>query len=439
MPQNFAHWNVGDIILDLYKVTDILGEGGFGKVYKVRHQGWNIDLAVKILKLWKVATGRCLRTFEGHKNSVNSVCLSADSRLALSGSADNTLKLWEISTGFCLRTFKGHQKPVTTVCLSADSRLAISGSEDNTFRLWEISTGRCLRIFEGHKSGIKSVCWSADNHLAISGSGDSTFKLWEISTGRCLRTFEGHKSGIKSVCLSADNRLAMSASELDDTLKVWEISTGSCLYSFSTHRTNLLCLSADSGFALCCGNWDDFTIWILDWELELQKSGDWDEGARHYLDKFLTLHTPYAAAFSQNRKPSNKEITLALTRRGTPTWTEEDFQNLLYTLSCVGYGWLSPGTVHHQLEVMVRDWERRKPRTTIHYILPSLYVQTRDLFNQTRDVFQSKHFKIFSLSWVICILILSVFFLPPTSDFSVFIVIGILFVIYTLIKQLYAS
>jgi hypothetical protein len=40
-------WNVGDVILDLYKVTDILGEGGFGTVYKVRHQGWNLDLAVK--------------------------------------------------------------------------------------------------------------------------------------------------------------------------------------------------------------------------------------------------------------------------------------------------------------------------------------------------------------------------------------------------------
>jgi serine/threonine protein kinase len=40
-------WNVGDVILDLYEVTDILGEGGMGKVYKVHHRNWNIDLAVK--------------------------------------------------------------------------------------------------------------------------------------------------------------------------------------------------------------------------------------------------------------------------------------------------------------------------------------------------------------------------------------------------------
>ncbi|MGJ5674165.1 MAG: serine/threonine protein kinase [Nostochopsis sp.] len=64
MPPNFAQWNVGSIILDLYKVTDILGEGGFGKVYKVRHQGWNIDLAVKIPKPEIVEAAGGVENFE---------------------------------------------------------------------------------------------------------------------------------------------------------------------------------------------------------------------------------------------------------------------------------------------------------------------------------------------------------------------------------------
>ncbi len=40
-------WNIGDVILDLYEVTGILGEGGMGIVYKVHHRDWGIDLAVK--------------------------------------------------------------------------------------------------------------------------------------------------------------------------------------------------------------------------------------------------------------------------------------------------------------------------------------------------------------------------------------------------------
>ena len=42
-----AVWKDGDVILDLYEVKGILGEGGFGTVHRVRHRGWNRDLAVK--------------------------------------------------------------------------------------------------------------------------------------------------------------------------------------------------------------------------------------------------------------------------------------------------------------------------------------------------------------------------------------------------------
>ena len=40
-------WKVGDIILSLYEVKEVLGRGGFGVVYRVWHKEWNLDLAVK--------------------------------------------------------------------------------------------------------------------------------------------------------------------------------------------------------------------------------------------------------------------------------------------------------------------------------------------------------------------------------------------------------
>jgi WD40 repeat protein/tRNA A-37 threonylcarbamoyl transferase component Bud32 len=42
-----AEWNVGDAILDEYDVTGVLGEGGMGKVFKVHHRIWDMDMAVK--------------------------------------------------------------------------------------------------------------------------------------------------------------------------------------------------------------------------------------------------------------------------------------------------------------------------------------------------------------------------------------------------------
>jgi serine/threonine protein kinase len=42
-----VEWQPGQVILGLYEVLGLLGEGGMGRVYRVRHRGWNTDLAVK--------------------------------------------------------------------------------------------------------------------------------------------------------------------------------------------------------------------------------------------------------------------------------------------------------------------------------------------------------------------------------------------------------
>lgn len=310
------------------------------------------------LKLWEVATGRCLRTFTGHTDWIFSVFLSADGQFALSGSYDRTAKLWEVATGRCLRTLAEHTNPVYSVCLSKDGRLALSGSHDHTLKLWEVATGHCLHTLVGHTDGVFSVCLSADSQFALSGSHDRTLKFWEVATGRCLRTFAEHTSPVYSVCLSEDGRLALSGSH-DGTAKLWEVTTGICLHTFkgyahkgNTYEANSVCLSGDCRFALSSSEDRTPKLWLLDWELEDRQPADWDEGARPYLKTFLEQHIPYVATLPVDREPTEEEITLALTRRGTPTWTEENFQNLLYTLSCVGYGWLRPQGVRQQLQAM---------------------------------------------------------------------------------------
>jgi WD40 repeat protein len=366
--------------------------------------------------LWEVPSGRCLRTFEPD-NYVNSVCLSANGRLAISNNWGDEGRLLDVSTGRCLGRFawnefeanapvsavslscdsqwlllgRGHlgaervggqayevelwevasgrsvrifyhDDDVTSVLFSADDRFALSGSYDWTLRLWELATGRCLRLFEGHDGHVNSVCLSKDSRLALSGSDDGTLKLWEVASGRCVRTFEGHKSDVSSVALSLDGRFAASGSS-DRTVRLWEVATGRCIHTLEAHRdaVNSVSLCADGRWAISGGEDGALMLWALDWELEERVAADWDEAARAHLVNFLTLHTPCAAQLTPGCEASEEEVALALTRKGQPNWSEEDFKQLLDTLGFAGYGFLRPDSVRRELEKMSAAWQGPPP------------------------------------------------------------------------------
>ncbi len=110
----------------------------------------------------------------------------------------------ETPTRRLVRTFEGHRREVHSVCLSADGRIALSGAKGMTVKLWEVESGKCLHSFAVHNSDVFSVCLSADGRYVLAGGWDGTLKLWEVKTEWCLRTFKGHTRVIKSVCLSAD-------------------------------------------------------------------------------------------------------------------------------------------------------------------------------------------------------------------------------------------
>jgi WD40 repeat protein len=352
------------------------------------------------LKLWETATGHCLRTFSGHSDLITAAALSADGKYAISASGDRTVKLWDVEGGRCLRTYTGHTDPVHAVAFSPDERFLLSGGAQfllrnanerlftsGQFKLWETATGRCLPTFEGQVDPVTAVGFSSDGCFALSGGGNTVLQhqtgkliqsgqlcLWDLATGHCVRGFAGHADAVTSACLTADGRHLLSGST-DKTLKLWETATGLCLRTFEGHAEAVTSVgvSGDARFILSGSADGALKLWMLDWELEANAPADWDEGALPYLENFLTLHTPYAAALPTvgrrsvkdivnlplarlfKTAPAEEEIALALTRRGRPLWTAEDFEELLYTLGCAGYGWLRPEGVRRQLEEMARQ------------------------------------------------------------------------------------
>ena len=103
----------------------------------------------RTIRLWDTATGECLRVFGDEPDSprgVDSVPkvqskrvrFSPDGRFAISGGTDTSVRIWELATGRCLRVLDGHNGAVKAVLISADARFALSASMDGTVRRWEL-------------------------------------------------------------------------------------------------------------------------------------------------------------------------------------------------------------------------------------------------------------------------------------------------------------
>jgi sugar lactone lactonase YvrE len=105
--------------------------------------GWDIHLI-------DADTGKELRAFGEHKSLVMSLAFTPDGKAIASSSVkprpgwggqaklDSAVHVWDTTTGERLRRFEGHRDAVWSVAISADGRLLASGSADGTALIWDV-------------------------------------------------------------------------------------------------------------------------------------------------------------------------------------------------------------------------------------------------------------------------------------------------------------
>lgn len=118
-----------------------------------------------------------LRTLEGHSDIVYGVALSADGRVAVPASEDQTLKVWEVGSGRELRTLQGHSSAVHGVALSGNGRVAVSASRDRTIRVWELMSGEVVVVFTCD-AAARCCAFGGEGTIAAGDEGGNVHFLW---------------------------------------------------------------------------------------------------------------------------------------------------------------------------------------------------------------------------------------------------------------------
>jgi WD40 repeat protein len=99
------------------------------------------DYAIRIWNLSTMTEAR--RLTPTHTDQVNALAFSADGRRLLSASKDGTVRLWHVASGKLLGTFDEHRKSggdseLVSVAFFPDGKRSISGGYDKTLRLWTL-------------------------------------------------------------------------------------------------------------------------------------------------------------------------------------------------------------------------------------------------------------------------------------------------------------
>jgi U3 small nucleolar RNA-associated protein 13 len=159
----------------------------------------------RTVKIWSIEEGEVQGVLRGHRRGVWSVkfapkdtpTITGDSGpavgkgLILTGSGDKTIKIWSLSDYSCLRTFEGHTNSVLKVAWlnipkpedrnRKHGQIASAGG-DGLVKVWDANTGELSCTLDNHEDRVWALTVHPVTNMIVSGSGDSTVTFWKDTT-----------------------------------------------------------------------------------------------------------------------------------------------------------------------------------------------------------------------------------------------------------------
>jgi WD40 repeat protein len=185
------------------------------------------------LKLWNVADGKLVREISGaHRDTIFGVKFSPDGQYLATASADRLLKVFRVADGSLVRTFEGHSHHVLGVAWEGGGHLLATCGGDRVVKLWNFDTGAPLRTMRGdsyligeYKGEISSIAFIGNTEHLLVSSGDHTVRMHRTSSDRDVRCFKEGASFMHAAVASSDGKLILGGGH-DGILHLWNGENG---------------------------------------------------------------------------------------------------------------------------------------------------------------------------------------------------------------------
>lgn len=184
------------------------------------------------ITLWDSETGALKQTFAGrHSDTVLCLAWSPDGKLIASGGADKQLRITDTATGKLLKTFEGHTHHVMGVSWRADGRVLASSGADNVVKVWDWIKGERRKNLDGWDKEVTSVHYLGTSSRLVATSGDKQVRaLGEDASSPA--TLPGTTDFMHGSAVSRNGALLVAGGE-DSVLRIWEIKGNVPIVTFA--------------------------------------------------------------------------------------------------------------------------------------------------------------------------------------------------------------
>jgi WD40 repeat protein len=170
------------------------------------------------IRLWDVASGEQLQTFQGHTGIVWMVAFSPDGSKLASASSDSTVKIWDWVNGTQIQSLDFPNEMISVGFSPESQTLAAGGVEQwPDAAIWTYSVSNWQRVLKlAEFWNIPDLVYSPDGNLIFGGGTSRNVRVWRTSDGAELHTLY-HSGQVTSLDLSADGAtLAIGLCEASD-------------------------------------------------------------------------------------------------------------------------------------------------------------------------------------------------------------------------------
>src|SRR5688572_14723490 len=118
----------------------------------------------------------------------------------------------------------GQQEGVGSVAISADGKIAVSGSFEGLICVWDLTTNKFVRTLRAHTSHGVELAITPDGSRCVSKSADKQFCVWDVKTGDLLlhQKSDETSNNLLAVAISDDGKTA-AFSQLFGTVKIFDV------------------------------------------------------------------------------------------------------------------------------------------------------------------------------------------------------------------------